>query len=422
MSVLQRLMYIAWKNVFRNKRRTLLTLMILILGSTGLILVGGFFSSLEDRLRETYIYSQTGHVRVNEKGYFEKGSLEPLEYMISNFPEVKEFIEGLPGVRFIAPRMTFDGLVSTDDRSMSVIAVGVDPAMENRMSGQKYRDEFLTGSFVEGGPLSSQDPYGILIGDGLAHALGVKVGDSLSFITTRKEGAIDGADFQVRGIFVVGIKEVGDRVIKMPLATAQKILGVSDQVHSILVFVNSTDQSEDFAKELNAQIQKRGFPLETILWRDQGPLYRQTKDFLDQINRVVQIIISIIFFLSIANTINMALFERMREYGTMMAIGNGQWVIFGVIFFEACFLGLMGSCLGLLFGLGLGAVITGVGIPMPPPPLVSASFNFLKISILWTPKILLDTFLIGFFATVLASFLPAYRASHLRITQALGYV
>lgn len=422
MSVLRKLMYIAWKNVFRNKRRTFLTFLILILGSSGLILVGGFFASLEEQLRESYVYFQTGHVRVSKQGFFKKGSIEPLDYLIEDYDSVKQFIEDLPTVKYTAPRLSFDGMLSTDNRSMSVLAVGVDPKQEKRMTGSGYEKFSLKSSFLAGEGLDSKDPYGIVIGDGLAEALGLKVGDSISFITTRREGAIDGADFHIRGIFTVGLKDIGDRLIKMPLTTAQEILGIPNQVHSLLIFIESTSQAEGFHDSLQARIADQGLPLEAILWRDQSPLYQQTKDFLDQINHVVQIIISIIFFLSIANTINMALFERMREYGTMLAIGNQPWVVFEVIVIEAGILGLLGACLGLLTGYGMGEFINLAGIPMPPPPLVATSYDLLKVSISSTPRLLLETFAISFLATVLSSILPAIRACRVRIVQALGYV
>ncbi len=397
-------------------------MLILVLGSTGLILVGGFFESLTDRLREAYIYSQTGHLQVNRRGYSEKGLIDPFKYLIADSEKISEALEGKSHVRYTVPRLNFAGMLSTDKNSLSVIAVGVDPLKESRMSQTPYRDLFPAAGNLFGEDLDSKDPYGILVGEELRSALGLEIGDSVSFIVNRPEGAIDGADFHIRGIYTAGIKEVGERVIKMPMGTAQTLLGTPNQVHSLLVILDSTPLTYPVMDQLEEMMESEKWDLEIIPWADSGVLYKQSVSFLDRIYFVVQIIISIIFFFSIANTINMALFERMREYGTMMALGNERWVIFGMIFLEACMLGFLGGILGIILGAGVGHIVSSFGILMPPPPVSSGTIGGLLVLILLTPKILVGTFLISFFATVLSSIIPGYRGSHFPITHALGYV
>jgi putative ABC transport system permease protein len=421
MTGLWRLWRISWRNIFRNKRRTLLTLMILILGGTGLILVGGFFQDLLERLGMAYIYSQSGHLVVNKKGFYSHGQIDPSAYLLEDLNKVTGQIEQDPRVLYTAPRLFSEGMLSTENHSLAIIAMGVIPSREKRMINTRYFDGAPASSLVEGEYLSVEDPYGILVGEPLQKALGLKVGDSVSFITQQKEGAIDGADFHLRGVFRTSIKEIGERSIKVNLSALQSILKTPDQAHSILVILDETPNTPPVTEVLTAKLNSEGNNFELIPWYAQGNLHTQTKKFFSGIFRVVQVIISIIFFFSIANTINMALLERMKEYGTMMAMGNSRPTIFQMILMESCFLGLVGSAAGIALGSLLANVISQLGIPMPPPPLVVESVDSMTIAALVTPRLLLESFSLTFLATLISSLLPAYRASHTRIIQALGY-
>jgi putative ABC transport system permease protein len=421
MTALWRLWRISWRNIFRNPRRSLLTLMILVLGCSGLILVGGFFLSQLDRLGSAYIYSQAGHFIINKKGYFSHGQLDPSAYLLEGVGKLSAQIAQSPHVLYTAPRLYSEGMLSTDSNSISVLAMGVLPSNEKKLFSVHLSDGAPASMVVDGEQLSDEDPYGILIGEPLQKSMGLRVGDPVSFITQQKEGAIDGADFHVRGVFRASIKEVGERSIKIALPTLQSLLRAPDQAHSILVILDETSRTDAVVNMLNQELNSGEDRFELIPWYAQGNLHVQTKKFFNGIYRVVQFIISIIFFFSIANTINMALLERMKEYGTMMAMGTGRPTIFQMIVMESLFLGLIGSALGVGLGFGMAQIVSHMGIPMPPPPLVADNVDWIKITILPTPRLLLESFYITSLATIISAFLPAYRASHSRIIQALGY-
>ncbi len=429
MKAFRHLLRISRRNVFRNKRRTILTLLILVLGSTGLILVGGFFDSLIDRLKYAFIYSESGHIQVNREGYFERGTIEPFKYLISQASRLQQLIEEEAHVRYSVPRLMLGGILSTDESSIAVAALGVDPVRERRMIGESYPNQSseslmnadVSARIEEGEELDQNDPYGVVLGTGVTKALGLKVGDSITFLTTRSTGAIDGADFHVRGSFETAIKEVGDRLIKVPLATAQKLIGAEDQAHTLLVVLDGFENIPQTQSNLEAKFKSEGLGLEIVPWERRAQIYWQSRNFLQKVNRTVQAIIAIVFFFSIANTINMALFERMREYGTMMAIGNSRPTIIAMFLLEMTLLGLIGGMLGVVIGVGVSSIVSSVGLLIPAPPPVTPSY-FLDVQVLISFRLLLESCLIGVSATILSSLVPAYRASHSRIVQALGYV
>ncbi len=413
---------IAWRNILRQKRRSLLTLLILILGTSGLLLVGGFFEGLTDKLREGYIHTFSGHLQINASGYQEQGIVDPFGYMISDYQDLKKVIQKDPEVQFILPRLYFEGMMSTDYKNISVWAHGVDPEEEHRVMQHRYLGEPVTGStIIAGKDLDPKDPYGIVVGPGLLKSLGLELGSSVSLITYRPQGSLEGANFHIRGIQDSPLQEVGDRLIRVPLKTAQELLGIPNQTHSLLVVLKSTPQTELASDRLQKRLQGNLIPLEFLRWEKKAKLYWQSKDFLDRVLLIVQTILGIIFFFSIANTINMALFERMREYGTMMALGNGRKTIFAIIFFEAAILGLFGTALGLGFGILFAKLLNSLAIVIPSPPPAAVNFHIIA-NILIPHWLYLHSFLLGFFTTMFASLIPGYRASHLPITKALGYV
>lgn len=420
MVLIKKLFRISLKNIFRNQRRTILTLMILALGSTGLILVGGFFESLLDRLKIGYILAETGHLQFSQKGYFKMGTTAPLDYLLKDAKNIRGIIAENPMVNHTYAQINFGGMLSTDDTSIPVIAIGVEPEWETIVSQLKYPGAKVSAVRVsEGKSLLSQDPYGIMIGKELKEAMGLEVGDTVTFLTTRRQGAIEGAEFLIRGVFHSSIRDLGGRIIKMPLATAQELLMVPDQVHRINIILDDTDNTYVAKESYEETFKGRGINLEVIPWDQQGEFFHESDTFLRYIYRTVQIILCVVFFLSIANIINMTLFERMREYGTMMAIGNSRSNVISLILFEAVIIGFFGALFGLLIGIGISKFIASFGIWLPPPPNINVK---IELMFLLTPVLLLETFLICFFATVLSALIPSYRASRSRIVEALGYV
>lgn len=188
-TILRRLLFLAGRNIFRNKRRSLLSLAILIMGSAGLILVGGFFANVMEGFREVFIHSQTGHLQINADGYYEKGASSPFKYLMGDVERVRQEIAKNPEVLYTVPRLKFGGMVSSDETNIAVMAIGVDPILERRMGSYRTSERNAPSmNILEGQDLDPADPYGAVLGKGLMKALGLRVGDSINFITTRQKG------------------------------------------------------------------------------------------------------------------------------------------------------------------------------------------------------------------------------------------
>jgi putative ABC transport system permease protein len=418
MKIAKLLLRMASRNTFRNKRRTLLTMSILILGSSGLLIIGGFFTDLMDGFREVFIHGQTGHLQVNAKGFHERGVTDPYKYLMTDLAGVQRIVEQTPHVLFTVPHLSLSGIASSDKVTLGCLALGVDADRERRMGDfQTTQENTPAIQILEGQDLDGSKPDEVILGVGLLDSLGLKVGDHFSFVTSRPGGAMDGGSFLVRGSFTTFIKEFDDHAMKLNLSKAQAILGLPNQAQSLLVVLDQTDQTDGVLASLSSRIRDGKLPLEVIPWHQMADYYHQSRALLQKIYVVIQIILMVVFAFSISNTINMAILERTREFGTMLAIGSGRDKVFGLIMLEAAILGLLGAGAGLVVGSGLASLISSVGIELTPP---QASHPYIT-HITLTPSLMIQTLVVASASAILGSLPPAIRVSRSKIVDALGF-
>src|SRR5256885_8894222 len=194
---------LALRNVFRNRRRTLITLAAMGFGATAIIVFGGFVHSIYFGGRESTIRSQVGHIQIYRKGYSEKGNLAPYDYLIADYPALREALQRLPHVKTVTARLGFSGLVSTGDTTTAFVGSGVVPEGEMDLSALAV--------IVDGKELATREPRGITLGGGLARALRVKPGDDLMLLTPTKAGAVHAPALELRGVWGPGGEAYDDR-------------------------------------------------------------------------------------------------------------------------------------------------------------------------------------------------------------------
>ena len=403
---------LAFRNVFRNRRRTIITLSAIAFGCASLIINGGIIYFIFRGLREDAIHGRHGHIQIYRRGYKDGHMADPHGHTISNreFDQISALISRLPHVDDLAPKLELSGLITYGSKSVSFLGVGVDAKKDARFSTML--------SMIEGGGLSPQDPRGVIIGKGLAARLEARAGDFATVLTNTPDGDYNAADVRINGIFEGGSKEFDDWVMKMPLAKAQELMSF-DRIQSIVVLLDRTENTESVKSQIDTAIAENGLDLELTSWPDLALFYNQVVSMFGRELDIVKVIISIIVILSIINAMTMSIYERTREIGTMMAIGTFRRNVLRMFLLEGFILGLIGGVLGVVSGIALAYMISFVGIPMPPPPASTRSF-VARVDIV--PSILIFSFVISVTSSVLASFYPAYKASRLRIVNALRYI
>lgn len=401
---------IAARSVFRNRRRTVITLLSIIFGCVAIIVFGGFVDYSMWGLREGTIHSRLGHLQVYRKGYFEKGGTNPLAYTIEDYPRVRSIIESEEHVDFVTSRLEFSGLIAGTESSVICVGKGVEP--------EKERELGMAVAIVEGEDLSSEKLEEGIIGKGLADGLGVKIGDYLTILTSTAEGALNAVDFKLRGIFQTGVKEYDDVAVMVPMELGKALL-YTENVQSIVIVLDETENTDLVADNLEKKFSQANLDLEIKTWSDLATFYHQVVQLYGGIFWVVRLIILIIVIFSIANTMTMSVFERMREIGTIRAMGTKRRGVLSLFLMEGLILGALGGTLGVVFGIVAAKLISIKGIYIPPPPTMTEGYTAL-INIV--PKDLIFAFCLAVGTSLISSIYPAFKAARLKVVDALRYI
>lgn len=398
---------LALRNVGRHKRRTLLTLASIVFGVVAMILSGGFIEDTIVEVGESMIHSYSGHLQVSRKGYSTYGSQSPEKYLIDKPEELRKRLAAAPGVDDVLLRISFSGLLGNGRSDWSIVGEGVESEREAKL-----------GSYVTlaaGRQLKASDAFGMMVGHGVARSLKLKPGDRVSLMVSTAGGAANLLEFEVVGIFQTFSKDYDARAVRIPLSAAQELLATAG-AHTAVVSLKKTDLTDAAAANLRQGLPAAEFELKT--WVDLNEFYTQTVTLYEQQFGFLVVIILIMLLLSVSNTVNMSVFERVAEFGTMLAIGDTSQRVFRLIVTESFILGVVGSGLGVVIGIALALAISAVGIPMPPPP--NADLGYTS-KILVVPSVIAVAFVIGVVAAVLAAIIPARRVSRMEIAEALRY-
>lgn len=396
---------LAWRNVFRQRARSAATLAAISIGVAGLILAGGFVQDIFVQLGEAIIYSQTGHIQVTREGYREGKNRAPEAYLIDQPAQFSQKLASTVGVEHVLARLNFSGVLNNGKRDLGVIGEGIEPSGDAKIS------TYLR--FIEGRALDDKDVDGIVVGQGVARSLGLKVGDRVTLVMTLSQGAVNTLDFELVGVFQSFSKEFDARAVRIPLEAARNLMDTK-AAHVMVVMLKETSATDAVAAAINAALTGQGY--EVAIWRKLSDFYEKTLELYDRQFGVLRFIILLMVLLSVANSVNMTLFERTREFGTMLAVGDRPATVFRLIMVESLLLGLFGAMLGMALGCVAAWLISAVGIPMPPPP--NANLGYTAV-IRLVPADVFTAGGVGFLATCLATLLPARRASRLHVVDAL---
>lgn len=399
----------AWRNVLRNRRRALITLAITAIGVTSILVGGGFANYTYEGLREMAA-RDSGHLLFSHKDYFAKDAETPMQYGLANYTKLITDVSQDKDIRYVLPRISFSGLVSNGDKSVIFMGTGVDPAGEFKVKGP-----FLT--MVSGSVLSRReavDDPKVVIGEKMAASLGVVPGDFLTLMTTTVEGSLNAFDVTVQGLMTTGAPQQDRYALYVNINTAQELLQ-SDKVSTLSVYLRQTEDTAAFHQSLQAKYPELAWQT----WLDTAFFYLGVKGIYDRIFGLLGVIILVMVFFSISNTVSMSVIERTREIGTLRAIGAYPREISRSLALEGLLIGLAGSAIGLLLGWLISFLLYFSDWQMPPPPGRSTGYP-LAIDIPVTLYIIAA--FLSILVCTLAAWLAARQATSRPIVEALSHV
>ncbi|MCQ3938552.1 MAG: ABC transporter permease [Chloroflexi bacterium] len=396
---------LAYRNLGRHRRRSLLSGLALALGTCLLMFIAAFFQGEMRSSMETTLRLDSGHIQIRDTDYDPDKLSVAWEYLIENPQQVAQQVEALDQVQVATPRLMASGIVFVQEDSVGVQIMGIDP---DSSANDPYRQGLVAGEF-----LTADDREGVLIGLPLANSLGLNVGSQVTLLVNTSDGAVDEQQFTVRGIFSTGTSAYDKGIVFLPLAKAQAFSGAENRASIIFILLKDREQADAVA----AAIQGEGFQVKT--WNELNQLLVLINDFSNAYILVLNLIVLGVTATVIVNTLLMAVFERTREIGILSAIGMKGRQIITLFLAEASVLAMGGIAVGSLAGWALSAYFGKVGIYFGDLGMSNEMLLQDRIYPYLTLDSAINLIVTSFIITVLASLYPARLASRMEPVEAL---
>jgi ABC-type lipoprotein release transport system permease subunit len=334
-----RLPTLAWRNIWRNRRRTLITLFSIAFGTLLAVLMTGIGDSSYAEMIDHAARLGGGHVIVQHEGYVE---LPSLDKTVRAEPELLEAIRADPQVRAVVPRVVGGVMLATSTNNVGAGIIGIDPTMEDKTTFG------LGESIVAGEMFVSADDEGIILGKTLAENLDVTIGKKVVYTVTNKHGEITNGLARVSGILETGALEVDANTALLPINALRGVLGYEgDEVTQLAVFVDDHRVSEKLANRLSAQLEL-GEHAAVLPWFIASPDLAGFVTMKVTGTLIFEIIVTVLIAAGIFNTLFVSVMERIRELGILAAIGFSSRQLFSLVVWESLWLGLCGIVAGVL--------------------------------------------------------------------------
>lgn len=344
----KKLWVIAFRDLGRNPRRSLLTMLAVTLGLGLLIFMSGMIAGAIDGSMDNSIRLKTGHVQLRAASYDEARLSLQWGDLLEHPAGLLAQAQAQPGVRAAAPVLWAGGMLSTIHDSVGVQINGIDPA--------SAIFDPLRSSVVSGAYLAPQDHGVILMGERLARELGLAVGDKVSLAEGASEGQLAEGTFTIQGLFATGVPTFDQATLLMSLSQAQAFTGAGDRASAIVIMLNRQEDASRVAQTLAAP------GVVALTWREMHATLLQTFETSMSFYYLMYGIVILVVAVIITNTMLMAVFERTREMGILAALGLRGVQITSLVLFEAAWLAFLGALGGILLGSAVVAYLGTAGI------------------------------------------------------------
>ncbi len=400
---------LAWRNVWRNKRRSFLTFLTIMAGCAMILFMRSLQNGGYEQMIEDSVAYRSGHIQIHEKGYWQT---KTLEYAFKDDVKLTNSIRKIKGVKELSRRISGGALITKGDSSKGAEILGIEPSAEKRIIT-------LHNYILPGGEyIEDHDAGKIVMGSALAKSMGVNTGGSISIVSQGFDGSIAAGTFTVKGLFKCPNREYNRSLILMPFDNASEFFTMMGHVSSYVVRVRDIIDSAEVRKSID---DIAGDELEVLSWEKLIPEIIQMIAMDRASSHIFVFILYVIVAFGILNTIQMSVFERTRELGIMLAIGTGPRRIFSMVMAESFIITLIGILAGLLTGWALSYYFTIY--PMDFSKYQAEMEMYGVSTLIYYAKIRMFDFarasVIVFILSLIFTIFPARRASNLRPVKAI---
>ena len=397
---------IALRNIFRQKRRTILTALAMIVGFTLSSLFIGLSDGAYGNIISMFTRNRIGHIQVHREGYLDKPSLYET---IDDYPSVGETIQSTTGVEAWTPRVYAAGLGSVGEKSTAVQVIGVDVARETQATRFDQK-------VIEGSVLAETASHEAVIGKGLAKILSGTVGSEIVIFSQGADGSLANDVYKIVGIAESG-DDVTDRVAcYLHIEDAQELFVLEGRIHEIVVIISNINQVSKVTDAIKARLNNS--TLEVAPWQVVAKSFYRAMKVDQQGDAIARWVIMLIVAIGVLNTVLMSVLERTREYGVLKAVGTKPTQIFWLVICEVVIIAIGSIAVGALLGVLANYLLSIYGITYPE----EITYGGMKIKTLYAEVnarcLIIPAITVMLSATIVSLF-PAIKAARIMPAKAM---
>ena len=332
------LLKLAWLNIWRNKRRTIITTTSVFFAVVLAIIFRSLTDGIYDNMIHNVVSYSSGYLQIHQKGYWDEQSID------NTFEEDDQLYQELlknPKVTHIMPRLQTFALASYSEKTKGVLVLGIDPVKEKEVNN--LHDKIVAGEYIQ-----DINDNAVVLGEGLASQLKLKVNDTLVLLGQGYHASSAAAKFRVKGLIKLGAIELNNNVVYMPLQQSQYMHGAENRLTSVSVMLDKSTNLEDLKHALQKSINTDTY--EVMSWKEMMP---EMDQFIEADSTGHYIIIGVLYFIisfGLFGTLLMMIFERKHELGILIAIGMKKQLLALVLLLEAIMISLIGCFTGVIAG------------------------------------------------------------------------
>jgi ABC-type lipoprotein release transport system permease subunit len=328
------LLKLAWRNLWRNKRRTLITLTSVFFAVVLSTLMMSFKEGVYVNMIESMVGAYTGHAQIHADGFWED---KTLDNSLTVSEELIDKIEGAEHILGYAPRIESFALAASEEVTKGALVVGVDPTLE--IQNTALNERVIEGKYLE------EDNDAVLLGVGLADFLKLGVGDTIILIGQGYHGASAAGKYPVSGIVKFGSPELSKQLVLLPLKTAQSLYDLDEKVTNLILKPEDYRKTKEVVRKLSDDLGKE---YEVMTWQEMAPEMVNMIETDRMEGFVFMLILYMVISFGIFGTVLMMLAERRHEFGVLVAIGMKRYYLAIVVFFEVFIISICGAIAGMI--------------------------------------------------------------------------
>ena len=400
---------LAWRNIWRNKRRTAIILTAVVIGVWSMILLGSLMRGIAVGMIQNGIATLTGHLQIHHKGYRNDPAIE------NSIPDPKVVVAALqnemPAGTLWSSRVRVNAVASNARHSAGVTLVGIDPVLEAKIS-------FIGSAMSRGKYIKPDEKNGIVVGEALLDKFETKLGRKLVLMSQDTNREIASRAFRIVGAFKAEMESTEKQFVFVNRSESQKMLKLKNGISEIAIIFPDKPDNPDAYQALKTALPARNFEVHT--WRELLPFQMAYLKILDGFMWIWYLVVFVAMGFGIVNTTLMAVFERMREFGLLKALGMKPWWILREVLTESLLLLITGMAIGNFLGFICIYALSISGIDLSA---LAAGAEYAGITRVIYPAIaikdvLLSNFIVLFLG-ILVSAYPAIKAARFTPVEAL---